>query len=173
MLRSVAGASLAFLVTTLLPPGAIAQPKAEPQTGPKAEPKAQSKPEAKPEPPLARRVDDEALKWGPCPPIFTRCRLAVLHGDPAKPNADLFLQVAGDTELPPHRHTSAERMMLVTGQLRVKYQGAPAAMLAPGSYAYGPAGRPHRATCVGTRPCTLFIAFEGPVDALPFAGSVD
>lgn len=126
------------------------------------------------EPPLALAVDDSTLKWGACPPVFPKgCEITVLHGDPARPNADIFLRVPAGYEIPPHRHTSAERMILATGQLRVKYEGAPAATLTAGSYAYGPAGRPHRASCIGTEPCTLFIAFEGPVDALPFAGPLD
>jgi hypothetical protein len=35
--------------------------------------------------------------------------LAVLHGDPVKENADMFLQVPGDSVLADHKHTSAER----------------------------------------------------------------
>lgn len=124
--------------------------------------------------PLAIKASDSKLKWGPCPPILPgKCEIAVLHGDPAKPNADVFLRVAGGYNLPPHTHTSAERMILVGGQLRVQYRGAKPTTLSPGDYAFGPAGVPHRATCFGRRPCTLFIAFEGPVDALPFKGSLD
>lgn len=124
--------------------------------------------------PLAIKASDPALKWGPCPSIFPgRCAIAVLHGDPAKPNADVFLRIGGGTQLPPHTHTSAERMILVSGQLRVQYRGAKPATLAEGDYAYGPAGAPHGASCLGRRPCTLFIAFEGPVDALPFGGSLE
>src|SRR5688572_5775084 len=65
--------------------------------------------------PLAISTSDATLKWGPCPPIFTvpGCEIAVLHGDPAKPNADLFLRIPGGYAIPPHRHTSAERMILV------------------------------------------------------------
>jgi quercetin dioxygenase-like cupin family protein len=126
------------------------------------------------ETPLARRADDPALTWGACPPIFPAgCQIAVLHGDPAKPNADVFLRVRGGQTLPAHTHTSAERMVLVSGRLRVKYQGAAEVMLSPGMYAYGPAGLPHRATCHSAEACTLFIAFEGPVDALPHAGPLD
>jgi quercetin dioxygenase-like cupin family protein len=154
MLRFATGAGLALIVLVATPAGVAAQ------SG-----------DARP---LALRATDPALKWGPCPPIFPgRCRIAVLHGDPAKPNADVFLQVPGGYELPAHTHSSAERMILVGGQLRVKYRGAPAATLSAGSYAYGPAGMPHRASCLGTAACTLFIAFEGPVDAKPFAGRVD
>jgi quercetin dioxygenase-like cupin family protein len=124
--------------------------------------------------PLAIKANDPALKWGPCPPIFRGdCKIAVLHGDPAKPNANVFLRVGGGSELPPHTHTSAERMILVSGRLRVDYQGAPPATLAPGDYAYGPPGLPHSASCLGKQACTLFIAFEGPVDALPHAGGGD
>ncbi|HEY0648928.1 cupin domain-containing protein [Phenylobacterium sp.] len=126
------------------------------------------------EAPLAIKAADPALKWGPCPAIFPAgCEIAVLHGDPAKPNADVFLRVKGGQRLPAHTHTSAERMVLVTGELRVKYQGAPAATLTPGMYAFGPAGLPHEADCRDGQPCTLFIAFEGPVDAAAFQGKLD
>ena len=124
--------------------------------------------------PLALRASDPALQWGACPPIFPRgCRIAVLHGDPAKPNADVFLRVDGGQKLPAHIHSSAERMILVSGQLTVKYKGAQAANLTPGMYAYGPPGLAHEASCLGAEPCTLFIAFEGAVDANAFAGSLD
>ena len=126
------------------------------------------------EPSLAIGPASPAIKWGPCPPIFAKgCQIAVLHGDPSKPNADVLLRVPGGFVLPPHRHTSAERMVLATGQLRVRYQGEAARVLTPGTYAYGPAGKPHEARCLGKRPCTLFIAFEGPVDADPVKGPLN
>ena len=116
--------------------------------------------------PLAMSRMDASLKWGPCPPIYTGgCGLAVLHGDPAKPNADVFLRVDGGTVLHNHRHSSAERMVLVSGKLRVAYAGSAPSILLVGHYAYGPAGAPHEARCLSKTPCTLFIAFEGPVDA--------
>ena len=118
------------------------------------------------EPPLAIAPGGEAVRWGPCPPILPGdCRIAVLHGDPSRPNADVLLRIGGGYVLPPHRHSSAERMILLSGRLLVRYSGATAATLEPGHYAYGPAGRPHTGRCLSTEPCTLFIAFEGPVDA--------
>ncbi len=119
--------------------------------------------------PLALAASDSSLQWGPCPPIFTvpGCEIAVLHGDPAKPNADIFLRVPGGYAIPPHRHTSAERMILVSGEMRVRYKDNDATMLSAGNYAYGPGGLPHEASCLSAQPCTLFIAFEGPVDAEP------
>lgn len=123
--------------------------------------------------PLTRLAQDADLQWGPCPDIFPAgCEIAVLHGDPAQPNADVFLRVPGGVVLPPHSHSSAERMVLVSGELDVQYQGFRATRLTAGEYAFGPAGLPHVAKCESTDPCVLFIAFEGPVDALPFSGEI-
>ena len=126
------------------------------------------------EPPIALAAADSALQWGPCPEGMPQgCGIAVLHGDPAKPNADIFLRIPGGSAIPPHAHSSAERMILVSGELEVKYQGTPAATLQTGHYAYGPARRPHQASCRSNDPCTLFIAFEGPVDVLPAEGELN
>lgn len=138
-----------------------------------AGPATPASPPASGEAPLTKAATDPALQWGPCPaPLPQGCELAVLHGDPAKPNADVLLRLPGGYVIPPHRHSSAERMILVGGQLEVKYQGTPAATLNAGNYAYGPANLPHRATCVGTTQCHLFVAFEGPVDVVPVAGEI-
>jgi quercetin dioxygenase-like cupin family protein len=120
------------------------------------------------EPALARAVDDPSLTWGPCPTGLTEgCTLTVLHGDPAKPNADIFLKLPAKSSIVEHTHTSAERMILVSGELRVAYKGQAPATLKAGSYAYGPAKVPHSAECVSATPCVLFIAFEQPVDLIP------
>jgi quercetin dioxygenase-like cupin family protein len=117
-------------------------------------------------------ADDSRLQWGPCPAFFPEgCRIAVLHGDPAKANVDVLFKVPARSELPLHWHTSAERMVLVQGELRVTYEGQPETILKPGTYAYGPARRPHSGVCASSVPCVLFIAFESPVDAVPIEGS--
>lgn len=121
---------------------------------------------------LVYMASDPAIKWGPCPAFLPRgCGLGVLHGDPAKPNADVLFRVPGRSSIPMHTHTSAERMVLISGVLQVMYEGQNMALLKAGSYAYGPAKVPHKATCMSTVPCVLFIAFEGPVDAIPVASA--
>jgi quercetin dioxygenase-like cupin family protein len=95
------------------------------------------------------------------------CGLALLHGDPTKANADLFFKVPANAAIPEHWHTSAERMVLVAGELSVTYKGQAKVVLKPGMYAYGPAKLPHTASCAGGASCVLFIAFESPVDAVP------
>ena len=120
------------------------------------------------EPALTQTADAAGMKWGPCPAFMPAgCAIAVLHGDPAKDNLDVFLKVPGKSILPLHWHTSAERMILVAGELHVTYDGQPMTVLKPGSYAYGPAKLPHSAVCKSTDACILFIAFESPLDAVP------
>lgn len=114
---------------------------------------------------------DSKLQWGPCPPFLPEgCGIAVLHGDPAKPNVDVFFKVPAGSSIASHTHTSAERMVLVAGKMDVTYEGEKVVRLKPGMFAYGPAGKPHSATChKGKDPCVLFIAFEAPLDAMATA----
>lgn len=125
------------------------------------------------DPALAKTHKDKDLQWGPCPPFLPAgCGIAVLHGDPAKPNVDVFFKVPGGSKIAAHTHTSAERMVLVSGELTVKYEGQGAVTLKKGQYAYGPAGKPHEATCAKGDDCVLFIAFESPLDAVEYKGQV-
>ncbi len=120
------------------------------------------------EPALALTADDAQLTWGPCPPFLPEgCGIAVLHGDPAKENLDVFFKVPAKSHIALHWHTSAERMVLVAGELHVTYDGQATAVLKAGTYAYGPAKRPHDGFCASDVPCVLFIAFETPLDAVP------
>jgi len=115
---------------------------------------------------LQREIDDGELNWGACPEFFPAgCQIAVLHGDPGEPNADIFFRIPGGYRLPNHRHTSAERMVLLEGALQLTYEGQRAIDLAPGTYVYGPPGSPHSGICVSRDPCVLFIAFESAIDA--------
>lgn len=118
--------------------------------------------------PLVSTASDSTLKWGACPPFLPKgCQIAVLHGDPAKQNADIFFKVPANAEIPRHWHTSAERMVLVSGELHVTYDDHKTSVLRPGTYAYGPSRHPHKASCKNAGPCVLFIAFEVPLDAIP------
>jgi quercetin dioxygenase-like cupin family protein len=117
---------------------------------------------------LVKTVEDAELKWGPCPPFMPNgCSIAVLHGDPSKDNLDVFLKIPANSNIPNHWHNSAERMILVSGELEVMYQEEKPRTLKVGSYAYGPAKKPHTAKCGNAGPCILFIAFEKPLDAIP------
>lgn len=111
----------------------------------------------------------DGVAWNPCPDFMPEgCGIAVLHGDPSQPNADIFFRLPAGAVAPRHWHTSPERMVLVRGEMIVDYDGEDAVTLSTGDYAYGPAEHPHSAECVSEEECVLFIAFEEPVDA--FAG---
>jgi quercetin dioxygenase-like cupin family protein len=112
--------------------------------------------------------EDAQLEWGPCPKFFPDgCEIAILQGNPAEENADIFFKVPPKSVLPRHWHTSAERMVLLSGELHLTFDGQETAVLSPGTYAYGPAKLPHKGFCAAGDPCVLFIAFEQPVDAVP------
>jgi quercetin dioxygenase-like cupin family protein len=111
--------------------------------------------------------DSSELEWGPCPEFMPEgCAIAVLHGDPAKPNVDVLFKLSGHTSVPRHTHTSAERMVLIAGEMTVRYEGQEPETIAAGNYAYGPPGLAHDASCDSDEDCVLFIAFEEPVDAM-------
>ena len=117
---------------------------------------------------LVRTHEDKDLNWGACPSFMPEgCTIAVLHGNPANTNSDIFFKVPANYEIPSHYHSSAERMILVSGELQVKYEGEAEHTMKVGSYAYGPSKKPHTAKCVSKDPCILFIAFEEPLDAFP------
>ena len=121
---------------------------------------------------ISYSIHDESIEWGPCPEFFPAgCQIAVIHGDPSKPNVDIFFKVPGNYDLPAHWHTSPERMTLLSGALNVNYRGQPTTKLKTGMYAYGPAKAVHDGRCVSDDPCVLFIAFEDPLDAVEFTSA--
>ncbi len=123
---------------------------------------------------LTWTIHDSKLQWGPCPAFLPEgCAIAVLQGDPTKGNADVFFKIPAGSTIPSHWHTSAERMVLVSGKLHVTYDGHDETTLNPGSYAYGPAKLPHKAICAKGDPCILFIAFESPIDAIPVESAAE
>jgi len=121
---------------------------------------------------VTRDPDAADLDWGPCPAFMPDdCGIAVLQGDPAEPNADVLFRLPGNTTAPHHWHTSAERMVLVSGKMQVDYDNQEPVVLRPGTYAYGPPRLAHTTYCLSDEDCILFIAFEEPVDAHAADGS--
>ena len=117
---------------------------------------------------MVKDPESSSIVWGPCPEFMPDgCQIAVLHGDPAKPNVDILFKLPANTDIPNHWHTSAERMVLLSGELEVTYQGEDPQTLKQGNYAYGPAKKPHSGKCGNAGPCVLFIGFENPLDAMP------
>lgn len=114
-------------------------------------------------------IDNKDLNWLPAPDFFPNCSFTILHGDIAKPNLDFFFRIEPNTEVVSHTHNSPERMILISGDLEVQYEGEKSVVLKAGSYAYGPGGKPHKAKCLDNGPCVLFVAMVDPFDAVPIA----
>ncbi len=107
------------------------------------------------------------IQWGDCPAFMPdTCGLAVLQGNPAQRNTDVLFRLNSGTTAPHHWHTSAERMVLLAGEMKVDYDGQEPVVAEPGNYAYGPPELPHTAYCQSMEEdCVLFISFDDPVDA--------
>ncbi len=116
---------------------------------------------------FATTIDNKDLNWLPAPDFFPGCFFTILHGDISKPNLDFFFKIEPNTEVVNHTHNSPERMILISGDLEVEYEGENPVVLRAGSYAYGPAGKPHKAKCLDNGPCVLFVAMVDPFDAVP------
>lgn len=115
---------------------------------------------------VVRSFNDASIEWGGCPPFMPEgCGIAVLHGDPSKPDVDVLFKVNGKSFIPNHWHNSHERMVLLTGKMEVTYKGESTQTLKVGDYAYGPAKKSHTAKCISKDPCILFIGFGDPLDA--------
>lgn len=113
-------------------------------------------------------ADDPNLEWAACPwgPAPEGCEVAVLQGNPEQPNADVLLKLPPNSEFAHHKHTSAERMVLLAGEFKVDYVGQDPVVMKPKKYAYGPARLPHTSYCLDAGECILFIAFEEPADVI-------
>lgn len=120
-----------------------------------------------PEKSIAKTIHDSDIVWNPAPDFFPGCSFTILHGDIAEPNLDFFFRVEPNTEVVNHTHNSAERMILISGEMEVQYEGEKPQILKAGNYAYGPAKKPHRAKCLDKGQCVLFIAMVDPFDAVP------
>lgn len=116
---------------------------------------------------IAITADDASLIWNPAPEFFPGCSFTILHGDISKPNLDFFFKVNSNTEIINHTHNSAERMVLISGEMEVQYEGEKPQILKSGTYAYGPAKKPHQAKCLDKGECILFIAMVEPFSAEP------
>jgi quercetin dioxygenase-like cupin family protein len=100
-------------------------------------------------------------------------QFSVVHGDLKNGNADVVAKFPANSITPHHWHTTAERMVLLSGELHLTYDGHETLILKPGSYAYGPAKLAHTAACTKDAPCVLFIATELPFDEVPDLAHMD
>jgi mannose-6-phosphate isomerase-like protein (cupin superfamily) len=127
-----------------------------------------------PEAPILLTPDDPSLEWAPCGDPFPQgCDFAVLRLGPDGWNSDVFYRIQANTALPAHWHTSQERMILISGEFHVDFDGHDPIVMRAGNYAWGPPGVPHTARCADRGTCLLFVAFVDPPDGFPVEGRDD
>jgi len=118
--------------------------------------------------PISLTPDAAELEWGPCGDFLPpECEAAILRLGPDGRNSDVLYRIPANVALPAHWHTSPERMILISGEWHIDYEGHPPLVMRAGSYAWGPPGVPHTARCGNQGTCLLFVAFVDPPDGFP------
>ena len=101
-------------------------------------------------------VPASAVKWGDVPPFLPKgAKLAVLVGDPSKPEAfTIRLQMPDGYKIAPHTHPTDEHVTVISGMFRAAmgttWDDKGLGDFAPGSYANMAATMPHYAMAKGT-----------------------
>ncbi|HXN40706.1 MAG TPA: cupin domain-containing protein [Myxococcaceae bacterium] len=118
--------------------------------------------------PEAVTITAENIKYGPVPPVLPAgAQLAVLHGDPGKkPAFAVRLKMPDGYNIPPHWHTNAEELTVLSGTFLIsmgdKFDAATAHSLTAGAYHFLPAKMHHAAAVKGET--VLELHGMGPFD---------
>ena len=113
-------------------------------------------------------VPADKVQWGPAPPVFPAgAEIAVLEGNPSeKGPVTLRLRFPANYSIPPHWHSMAERVTVLSGTLNV---GMGDTLDRPGSQALKPGGfvslpaKMHHFAWTAV-PTVVQINLEGPFD---------
>lgn len=126
------------------------------------------------EAPILLTPNDASLEWFPCGDFIPDdCQATILRLGPDGRNSDVLYRIPAGMDLPTHWHTSAERMILISGEFHIAYDGHAPIVMRAGNYAWGPPGVPHSARCANRGTCLLFVAFVDPPDGFPVEGRDD
>jgi quercetin dioxygenase-like cupin family protein len=113
-------------------------------------------------------VPADKVQWGPAPPALPAgAQISVLEGNPSEKGAlTLRLKLPADYKIPPHWHSMAERVTVLSGALHVgmgdKLDRKASQALEPGGFVSLPANMHHFAWTAG--PTVVQINLEGPFD---------
>lgn len=105
-----------------------------------------------------------SAKFGPAPNAPACFTIAVERGDPGSGPSVILARFAPACSAPFHWHTPSETAMMVSGSLEIQMKDDKPLVARRGDFAYLPSRHVHRATCVGTAPCLVFLSADGPFD---------
>lgn len=103
-------------------------------------------------------------KFGPAPNAPDCFTIAVERGDPGTGPSVILARFAPACAAPFHWHTPSETAMMVSGSLQIQMKGDQPVVARRGDFAYLPSRHVHRATCLGSVPCLVFLSADAPFD---------
>lgn len=103
-------------------------------------------------------------KYGAIPNAPDCFTVAVERGDPTKGPSVILAKFAPGCVAPFHWHTPSETAMVVSGSLEIQMKDDKSLVTHPGDFAYMPARHVHRATCLGSVPCIVFLTSDAAFD---------
>ena len=103
-------------------------------------------------------------KFGPIPNAPDCFTVAVERGDPTKGPSVILARFAPGCVAPFHWHTPSETAMVVSGSLEATMKGDKPFVAHHGDFLYLPAHHVHRATCLGSSPCLVFLTSDAAFD---------
>ncbi len=96
-------------------------------------------------------------------PNFPTCaKAAPVHGDPSKGAAVIYAKFPAGCGVPTHWHSANERLIAISGTMRMEHQGGKPETAQKGEFIFMPAKHQHSATC--TTACEFYIVTDGPFD---------
>jgi len=105
-----------------------------------------------------------SAKFGSIPNAPECFTVAVERGDPGTGPSVILANFAPGCIAPFHWHTPSETVMAVSGSLEVQMKGDKAFVAHHGDFVYMPGHHVHRATCLGSTPCKVFLSSDAPFD---------
>jgi quercetin dioxygenase-like cupin family protein len=124
------------------------------------------------QPPLAAQGTDEkpivaaaaTAKFAAIPNAPDCFTIAVERGDPTKGPSVILARFAPGCVAPFHWHTPSETAMVVSGSLEATMKGDKPFVAHHGDFLFLPAHHVHRATCLGSAPCLVFLTSDAAFD---------
>ena len=103
-------------------------------------------------------------KFGAIPNAPDCFTIAVERGDPAKGPSVILARFAPGCAVPFHWHTPSETAMMVSGSLQTTMKGEKPIVAHHGDFVYLPPHHVHRATCLDSAPCLVFLTSDAAFD---------
>jgi hypothetical protein len=107
-------------------------------------------------------LDPQTLKFIEIPDMPACATAAILRGNPRFGPAWVPLKLASGCEVPWHRHTANESLVVISGRGSVAMKDGPTLRFVPGAYTSLPNHHPHKASC--SRTCLLFNTADAAFD---------